>query len=232
MKNIITIVLFLSCFNLYSQQMAYNVVYVKSEDNSEWQIGDLLEKYYTNNKMKSGGVVFEKLRHGRPDNMTHRIVWMWELGNRGMVDGELAEFERSDFRSQLRGYIDEWGMSYSGRMVNWYEGDIKKTPFVHIWDIIPENPVAFQKAHKAMIESLPEVFGGRFNGFGTYDINQPNGATHWVLVSGKDLDDHLQLLNDLETKHSASMQKFVNDRGNVKIVHDFTFENIKYILGQ
>ncbi len=232
MKNLLLIILITFSTNIMAQQMAYNVVYVKAEENSEWQIGNLIETYYTNNKRQSGGVVLEKLRHGRPKGMTHRIVWLWELGKRGMVDGELSEFEQSNFRSQLRGYVEEWGMSYSGRMINWVEGDMKETPFVHIWDITPEDPAAFQKAHKEFIESVPQIFGGRFNGFGTYDINQPNGATHWVLVSGKDLDDHLQLLHKLETKYTEAMQKFVKDRGKTKIVHDFTFENLKYITTQ
>ena len=43
--------------------------------------------------------------------MTHRIVWLWELGKRGMVDGELSEFEQSNFRSQLRGYVEKWGIN-------------------------------------------------------------------------------------------------------------------------
>ena len=121
MKKLLFIALITFSTNIMAQQMAYNVVYVKAEENSEWQIGNLIETYYTNNKRQSGGVVLEKLRHGRPEGMTHRIVWLWELGKRGMVDGELSEFEQSDFRSQLRGYVEKWGMSYSGRMINWIE---------------------------------------------------------------------------------------------------------------
>ena len=229
MKNILMLVLILVSINAFSQQMAFNVVYVEAEENSENEIGELFDSYYGENKMKSGGAVLERLRHGKPDGMTHRMVWLWELGKRGMVDGELAEHERSSFRRGLRNLVNKWGMSYAGRMINWYEGDIDETPYVHIWDIKPENPVAFQKAHKNIVESLPEVFNNRFNGFGTYDVNQPNGATHWVLVSGKDLDDHINLLNDMETKYSEQAQKFANDRGNVEFIHDFTFENIKFI---
>ena len=98
-------------------------------------------------------------------------------------------------------------------------------------DIISSYNLA-RNCSKEFVESVPQIFGGRFNGFGTYDINQPNGATHWVLVSGKDLDDHLQLLHNLETKYPEAMQKFVKDRGKTKIVHDFTFENLKYITTQ
>mgnify|MGYP001321262779 CR=1 FL=1 len=127
MKNIITIVLLFFGLNTYSQQMGFNVVYVKAEENSEDQIGEMFENYYTNNKMKSGGAVLERLRHGKPEGMTHRLVWLWELGNRGMVDGELSEFERSSFRRGISNLVDNWGMSYSGRIVNWYPGDVEKT---------------------------------------------------------------------------------------------------------
>ena len=44
-----------------------------------------------------------------------------------------------------------------------------------------------------LVKSLPEVFEDRFVGFGTYDVNRPDGATHWVLVSEK-FDDHLKFI--------------------------------------
>ena len=139
MKKLLLVVLILFSIDILAQQMAYNVVYVRAEENSEWQIGNLIETYYTDNKRMSGGVVLERLRHGKPEGMTHRIVWLWELGKRGMVDGELSEYEQSNFRSQLRGYVEEWGMSYSGRMINWVEGDMSETPYIHIWDITPKE---------------------------------------------------------------------------------------------
>jgi hypothetical protein len=79
-----------------------------------------------------------------------------------------------------------------------------------------------------LVKSLPEVFEDRFVGFGTYDVNRPDGATHWVLVSGKDLDDHLKFVNDLQTKHSKTFNKYIEDRGNVELVHNFTFENLRF----
>ena len=80
MRKLLLFVLLMFSTDIIAQQMAYNVVYVRAEENSEWQIGNLIETYYSENKMKSGGVVLEKLRHGRPEGMTHRIVWLWELG--------------------------------------------------------------------------------------------------------------------------------------------------------
>ena len=75
MKKLLLIALIIFSTDVIAKQMSYNVVYVRAEENSEWQIGNLIETYYTENKMKSGGVVLEKLRHGRPEGMTHRIAW-------------------------------------------------------------------------------------------------------------------------------------------------------------
>ena len=65
-----------------------------------------------------------------------------------------------------------------------------KKDHVKIWDIIPQDPAAFAKAQSEFVESLPELFKDRFVGFGTYDINRPNGLL-WALLSGLILDDHL-----------------------------------------
>ena len=77
--------------------------------------------------------------------------------------------------------------------------------------------------------SLPDVFKGRFVGFGTYDINRPDGATHWALVSGKNVDDHLSFVTELQTKHSKKFMKYIEDRGGVELISNFTFENLRFI---
>ena len=56
MNKLLLVVLMLLGTDGFAQQMAYNVVYVRAEENSEWQIGNLIETYYTDNKRKSGGV--------------------------------------------------------------------------------------------------------------------------------------------------------------------------------
>ena len=107
--------------------------------------------------------------------------------------------------------------------------DVEKTPFVQIWDIKPKNPEAFQKAQMEFVNSLPDEFKDRFVGFGTYDINRPNGATHWALVSGADLDDHLSFVNNLQKNQTKKFMKYMEDRGEVELVHNFTFQNLRFI---
>ena len=84
-------------------------------------------------------------------------------------------------------------------------------------------------SQKKFANSLPDVFQDRFVGFGTYDINRPNGATHWALVSGSDLNDHLSLANDLQKNHTKKFMEYLEDRGEVELVHNFTFQNLRFI---
>ena len=231
MKNIITIILFFFSFNIYSQQMGFQVVYVEAEENSQDNITEILDEFYKNNKLKTNGALaLERLRLGRPEGTTHRIVFLWELGNRGFEEGEVTQDENRAFWSSLIRRIDSWAwdQSYAGRFLNFIEGDVEKYPYAQIWDIKPENPENFKNAQMDLVESLPEVFKDRFVGFGTYDVNRPDGATHWALVTGKDLDDHLKFANDLQTKYTKVFNKYLEDRGSVELVHNFTFENLRF----
>ena len=231
MKKIIAIVLLFFSFNTYSQQMGFQVVYVKAEENSQDNITEILDEFYKNNKLKTNGAVtLERLRLGRPEGTTHRIVFLWELGNRGFEEGEVTQDENRAFWSSLIRRIDSWAwdQSYAGRFLNFIEGDVEKYPYAQIWDIKPENPQKFKDAQMDLVESLPEVFNDRFVGFGTYDVNRPDGATHWALVTGKDLDDHLKFANDLQTKYTKVFNKYLEDRGSVELVHNFTFENLRF----
>ena len=229
MKNLLLVTFFFLSFTLYSQDMAFNVIYVEAEENAQDDIAELFDNFYADKEFESGGVALERLRHGRPEGMTHRVVFLWELGKEGLAEGQASEFEESAFWGWLVNRIESWGTSYAGRFINWVEGDIEKTPFVQIWDINPENPAAFQKAQMEFVNSLPDVFQDRFVGFGTYDINRPNGATHWALVSGSDLNDHLSLANDLQKNHSKKFMEYLEDRGEVELVHNFTFQNLRFI---
>ena len=231
MKNIIAIVLLFFSLNTYAQQMGFQVVYVKAEENSQDNITEILDEFYKNNKLKTNGALaLERLRLGRPEGTTHRIVFLWELGNRGFEEGEVTQDENRAFWSSLIRRIDSWAwdQSYAGRFLNFIEGDVEKYPYAQIWDIKPENPQKFKDAQMELVKSLPEVFKDRFVGFGTYDVNRPDGATHWALVTGKDLDDHLKFANDLQTKYTKVFNKYLEDRGSVELVHNFTFENLRF----
>ena len=183
MKRYLTLLICLLSINIYSQQMGFNVVYVEAEPNSEDNIIEALDSYFGAKKFKPGGAVaLERLWIGGPQDMSHRLVFLWEIGNQGFEEGEFNPIENQAFWSNIINRVESWGEGHAGRFINFVEGDVEKYPYVQIWDIIPQDPAAFAKAQSEFVESLPELFKDRFVGFGTYDINRPNGATHWALL--------------------------------------------------
>ena len=60
---------------------------------------------------------------------------------------------------------------------------------------------------------------------GSYDFNGPNGATHWVMVSGKDMEDHLMLYDELQKQDD--FYKLLSERGEVERVRDIDTELIR-----
>jgi hypothetical protein len=88
-----------------------------------------------------------------------------------------------------------------------------------------KDPTKFKAAHDVLLKELKDDFTGRDVGFGTYDIGRPNGATHWMYLSGKDGEDHLKLYDKLEK--SAEFWKYIKDRGEVIDVKDFELKYLK-----
>ena len=84
---------------------------------------------------------------------------------------------------------------------------------------------AFASAQKKFTDSASSLFTDRVVGFGTYDINKPNGATHWSLVTGKDVNDHLGLIS--EVQENKAFKVYIQSRGEVEQIHDFVVEVLK-----
>ncbi len=218
MKNLFVLIAILTTGMAYSQQMAYSAWEFTAEENAQDQLAELFDERYLDKEFKSGGVSLERLGAGRQNGSTHRMVWIYELGKRGLAS-DTAE-ERRNFRTAFRSLVESWGEQYSGRIQSWQEGDTSKTPYVHIWLINPADPDAFKKGHDKIVDALPEVFKDqdRTVGFGTFDINMQRGASHWVAISGSNgTGDHINLINEVQTKHAKKIQKHVESRGEVEI---------------
>ena len=76
-----------------------------------------------------------------------------------------------------------------------------------------------------MTSKFKKQFEGRWAAFGTYDINHPNGATHWVGVSGKDDHEHVMLLDELQKQ--SEFIKLLGERGKVENVRDYMVLSLK-----
>lgn len=228
MKNYLLLLFLSIAFSVNSQQLRFNCIEFAAEPNSEDKVAELFDKFYAEKKFKSGGVVLESLGAGIRSERTHRLVFMWEKDKWGMEE-ELAEFESDAFWRGVGNYInsDVPPYSYAGRIHSWKEGNTDITSSVHIWDFKPADPVAFKKAHDKIVKDASPAFEDRTVGFGTYDVNQPNGATHWVVITGRNVGDHIELIDLMETKYNKELTKYFEDRSEVNNIRDFVVDIVK-----
>jgi hypothetical protein len=225
MKKIMFTVALLSTIVLSAQTMAFTAVEVRVKEHTQKDIEEAFDKVFEGVEMKQGGVVLERIWNGRTNGMTHRLVWMYTLGV-DLVDDDAISPDRNDaFWAKMNNYIEKWGSGYSGRILSWQEGDTTKNPAIHIWDIKVENQNQFKKGHDKIVKEFKDDFAGRVVGFGTYDIGRPDGATHWVGVSGKNRVDHLMLLDKLQK--SSKFITLLQERGKTEDVKDYELEILR-----
>ncbi len=225
MKKLFFSIILFTSVSITAQTMAFTAIEVKVKDHTQNDIEEAFDKVFKDVKMNQAGVTLERIWMGGTKGMTHRLVWMSTLGVDMVDEGAISPDKNDAFWAKMNNYIEEWGPGTSGRILSWQEGDTQKNPSVHIWDIKAQDQNQFKKGHDNIVKSFKDEFAGRVVGFGTYDIGKPNGATHWVVVSGKDRGDHLMFLDKLQ--NSSKFMKIIQERGEVEDVRDYEIEILK-----
>ena len=224
-KIILLITTSLISVALSAQTWGYNALDIKIKEGNENEITEAYDKVHEEIKLTNGNVGFQKIHKGSENGMTHRMVWAWELGTEWFsgLDDNKAEA----FWAKMGNYVEKWGESYSGRFLSWQGGSDNDDDHKirHVWNIKPKNPKQFKIGHDKLIKRFKKEFDGRIVSLGTYDFNGPNGATHWVMVSGKSMEDHMMLYHHLQEQDDFYILS--SERGEVEGVGDVEYETIK-----
>jgi len=225
MKKIILLFMFFATITLTGQNMAFSVVEFTAKPYTQKDILKAFNDTYEGVKMNQGGIVLERIGNGRTNGATHRLVFMWTLGVEMMADDAVSDDKGSALWAKMRNFVDKWGTGYSGRILSWQEGDTDKNSNVHIWDIKIDDPNLFKAGHEKIVKKFKEDFSERVVGFGTYDIGRPNGASHWIALSGKDKNDHMMLYDKLQK--DPKFIKLIQERGPVTDIKDYEVTILK-----
>ena len=217
--------MFFATITLTGQNMAFSVVEFTAKPYTQKDILKAFNDTYEGVKMNQGGIVLERIGNGRTNGATHRLVFMWTLGVEMMADDAVSDDKGSALWAKMRNFVDKWGTGYSGRILSWQEGDTDKNSNVHIWDIKIDDPNLFKAGHDKIVEKFKEDFSERVVGFGTYDIGRPNGASHWIALSGKDKNDHMMLYDKLQK--DPKFIKLIQERGPVSDIKDYEVTILK-----
>ena len=219
MKKLIYIISFIFiATNLYSQN-TFRLWHFNAKDGTETAIGELMIKHNENAEFKSGGVQIERISFG-DNKWSHRVVAFGEVGKIGRTD--LKEFQQGLFLEKLNNYVEEWGPSYAGRFLSYVGGQPKDYPFIQIYEITPNDPIAFKKAHDKFVIKASKTIGDRPIAFGTYDIGSPNGATHWVVIGSSGFSDLIDQKQKWEDNFSKEAAEWAKTNGGVEFKSNFT----------
>ena len=209
---------------LSAQTWGFTQFEMKVTDGNHDLIVEAFEEQADNVKMSNGNFWLEMIA-GHTDGMTHRMGWAWELGTDWFTENDPKMTEL--FWYKMEEYVEEWGPSYSGRVLSWSEetDNPDDNKFSHVWDFKVKNPKQFKTGHENLVKRFKKEFDGRVVGMGSYDYNGPNGATHWVMVSGKDMEDHLMLYDELQKQDDFYV--ILSERGEVERTRDLELEVLK-----
>ena len=208
---------------LSAQTMSFGVSEVIVKEGFEDDLIEAHDVALESVKLLNGAqIIIERLRKQKNNEATHRVIWFTPLGLEWFEGGN--EDKGAAFWAKY-GNMVETTNEYSGRILSWQEGNTEENNFVHIWDYIPENPKQFKIGHDKIVKKFRDDLSGRVVGFGTYDLQRPDNATHWVAVSGKNPQDHMMLYEKMQS--NSEFTKLITERGYAEPVKDYAVEILK-----
>ena len=117
--------------------------------------------------------------------MTHRIIFLNEIGRIGDMITNKSEAEKKLFWERVKNKIDKWGSTFSGRMLSWHPWDFSKFPSIHLWHIKPNNPMQFKNAHDKFVESAGSYFDGKAIGFSSKPLVFKAFFLRLIMIKGR-----------------------------------------------
>jgi hypothetical protein len=219
MKKLLFLVSIFSVTNLFSQN-TFQLWNFNAKDGMEGSIAKLADEQWGDAKFKSGGIQIERIAHG--DNpWSHRIILFGEVGKIGRVDGDIEDSEWGLFQEKLNNFIEEWGPSYAGRFLSAEGGSWIDYPYVQIYDLKLDDPVAFKNAHDKLVKQTSKSRGNRPVAFGTYDIGGGENVSHWVAIGSKDFND-LMSQKVIEEKYVKEWSEWSKNNGGAVTMSNYT----------
>ena len=210
MKKFILITILTICFANAQSITTYNF---KVNPGSEGQIGTLFSEYHGKYKRKSGGVILQRVRY--LDDVTHRIIVYGDPKNWGYVDGR----PETAWRAYVRGtrlHRSAAKGSYTAKSMYWKSGDREKYNVGRQWLFKAKDPSKYAAAYVKFAKAIEPIIGERMMGVGKIEMGDLNGATHYTVFYGENMQD-LDIMAD-KIRASKAYQEFIKTNGGTDLL--------------
>ena len=222
MKKTTFLLTLLFSFSLVAQR-SLRVFNLNVKRGYESSVVETFSDFSSGEKWKSGGVMLQAVRF--KNGVTHRIVVWGDPENWG------TERERTD---------DEWDLylermnnftypntadSAMGSILAFTEGDWKKNLSARVYDVKVHEPDKFKKAWDKNAKAAEKILGDRRIGLVSYELGGTPGATHGLVIYGKNPNDVQVTLRKIQKPNA--FQEYISSRGKVDYIQSYTTYTVK-----
>ena len=222
MKKIIFLSTFLLSFGLIAQGSVrmYNLNVKRGYESS---VVETFSDFAGGQKWKSGGVMLQAV--GFKDGVTHRIVVWGDPENWG-TEKEKTDEEWALYREKMNNYTyPNTGGNAMGSLLGFTEGDWKKNLSARVYDVQVHDPAKFKKAWDKNVKAAEKILGDRRIGLVSYEVGGTPGATHGLVIYGKNLNDVQVTLRKIQK--TKAFQEYNSSRGEVDYLQTYTTYTVK-----
>ena len=112
-----------------------------------------------------------------------------------------------------------------GSIINFSQGDWEKNKTARVYDVRVHEPSKFLKAWNKNVKEAKSILGGRRIGLVSYEVGGATGATHALIVYGKNDNDVQVTLRKIQK--TKAFKEYIESRGKVDYIQTFAVTTVK-----
>lgn len=222
MKNLILVFSLFLAFNL-SAQYSFRAYNLNVKRGQEEAVVKAFTEFSEGEKWKSGGVMLQSV--GFKNDVTHRILVWGDPENWG-TERERSDEEWDLYRERMNNFTyPNPGDSAMGSLLGFTEGDWTKNLSARVYDVKVHDPEKFKKAWDKNVKEAKKILGDRRIGLVSYEAGGTPGATHGLVIYGKNLNDVQVTLRKIQK--TKAFQEYISTRGKVDYLQTYTTNTVK-----
>lgn len=211
MKKLFISIIFITTFSVSAQTSArfYNMNVKSGHAES---VLNIFNDFNEGAKWKPGsGVMLQRVMF--KNDVTHRIITWGDPENWGSTTQKTS----AEWRAYLEKMNNHRDPSVDSAIVTSYgftDGDIEGNPTAKVFDIHIHEPAKFKAAFDILVKQNQSIIGNRRMGLIQYDAGGTPGATHGIVVYGKNIND--LVIIERRFRDSEGFSDYLKNRGKVE----------------
>jgi hypothetical protein len=216
MKNVLSIV-FLLLFVFVNAQTSGRIYNMKVMPGHAPSVLNLFTDFAEGHEWNEGsGVMLQSVQF--KNGVTHRVLAWGDPENFGAKQ-EKTDSEWTAYLEQLNNHLSFANDSSVITSLGFSEGDASKNKSAKIFDLKVHEPAKFKLAFDKIVKQNKSILGDRRMGLLSIDAGGTPGATHSIVVYGKDLNDLVLL--ERKFRDSKGFGDYIKDRGKVEYIQNY-----------